>query len=115
MADKQISEFPKISQISDDALGVMQQGGAGYHFTGAQLKALLGSSGGSSGDSGSSGGTADLTGAVRYDQAQSLTDDQKAQARSNIGAVSEADVTQAINTALGDYAASLAEMDEVIG
>lgn len=114
MADKQISALPQAGSISDGAMFVLEQDGTAYHATAAQIKALVPSSGDSdSGDS--SGGTADLTGAVRYDQAQSLTDDQKAQARSNIGAVSEADVTQAINTALGDYAASLAEMDEVIG
>lgn len=115
MADKQVSALPQVGSINDGAKFVLEQDGTAYHATAAQIKALVPSSGGSSGDSGSSGGTADLTGAVRYDQAQSLTDDQKAQARSNVGAVSEADVTQAINTALGDYAASLAEMDEVIG
>lgn len=36
-----------------------------------------------------------IAGAVEYDRALSLTDAQKEQARSNIGAASEADMTQA--------------------
>lgn len=54
-------------------------------------------------------------GAVMYDTVQDLADTQKARARSNIGAVSTAEVTEAINTALGDYSAALASMDGVIG
>lgn len=42
----------------------------------------------------SSGGSTILSGAVRYDIRQTLTDEQKAQARQNIGAVSEVDVPQ---------------------
>lgn len=53
-------------------------------------------------------------GAVLY-TAQELTTAQKTQARDNIAAVGMAEVNQAINGALGNVAASLAEMDEVIG
>ena len=57
----------------------------------------------------------DLSGMVRYDQEQTLTSAQQAKARTNIGAVSEAYVTAAINTALGNYPAALAGLDAVIG
>lgn len=35
-----------------------------------------------------------LPGRVRYDAEQTLTDDQKAQARTNIGAIAAADITE---------------------
>ena len=54
-------------------------------------------------------------GSVLYNSSQTLSDTQKSTARSNIGAVSSSDVTEAINTALGDYPAALAAMDAVIG
>ena len=54
-------------------------------------------------------------GTVRHDISQVLTDKQKAAARTNIGATTEAFVTAAINTALGDYPAALAAIDGVIG
>lgn len=57
----------------------------------------------------------DLSGMVRYDGEQTLTAAQQAQARANIGAVSEAFVAAAINTALGDYPTALAGLDEAIG
>ena len=57
----------------------------------------------------------DLSGLVRYDQSQTIPASQQAQARTNIGAVNEAYVTAAINTALGDYPAALAGLDNVIG
>ena len=46
---------------------------------------------------------------------QELNTAQKAQARSNIGAVGMTEVNAAINTAIGEVSASLSEMDEVIG
>jgi len=52
--------------------------------------------------------------AVLY-SAQTLTTAQKAQARSNIDAVSMAEVNCAVQSALGEAGASLAAMDEVIG
>jgi len=61
-----------------------------------------------------SGMVAVADGAVLY-TAQELTAEQKTQARDNIAAVSMAEVNQAVNSALGNVAASLAEMDEVIG
>lgn len=48
-------------------------------------------SGGDSGD-GSSGGSVDYTGLVRYDSEQDLTEEQRAQARLNIGAMEVNDV-----------------------
>ena len=65
---------------------------------------------------GAAGTTASIDGgAVMYDQVQVLPVTQQARARSNIGAVSAAEVTEAINTALGDYPAALAALDAVIG
>lgn len=54
-------------------------------------------------------------GAVMYDRVQVLLDSQKSRVRVNIGAVSAADVETAIQTALGDYPAALAALDETIG
>ena len=54
-------------------------------------------------------------GAVLYDTVQDLAVTQQARARSNIGAVSADDVTNAINTALGDYATAMTELDGIIG
>jgi len=59
---------------------VLEQDGAAYHATAAQIKALNPGSGG--GESG--GGTGDLTGAVRFDVEQGLSETEKTRARTNM-------------------------------
>lgn len=46
MADKRISELPKISSIQDNAMLVVELNGTAYHLTGAQLKAYVATGGG---------------------------------------------------------------------
>lgn len=108
MADKQVSQLPQVGSIDDAALFLLEQGGTAYKATAAQIKALAPDS-----------GTADLTGAVRYDESQSLSADEQTQARSNIGAVSSTEMDSAINTAisnaLGDYSTAWTALDELIG
>lgn len=50
---------------------------------------------------GTGGGTGDITGAVRYDVLQELTDEQKMQARSNTGAASKTDVDKQLGEVSG--------------
>lgn len=57
------------------------------------------------GTGGGGGGTGDITGAVRYDVLQELTDKQKMQARSNTGAASKTDVDKR----LGELSNAIAE------
>lgn len=52
MADKRISELPKLASIQDSAMLVVEYNGTAYHLTGAQLKAYVASAGGGGGSGG---------------------------------------------------------------
>lgn len=92
MADKKISELPKLASIQDNAMLVVEYNGTAYHLTGAQLKAYVAAAGGTSGGGGGGGG----------DMSQSVYDPNSAVANAGgiVGYVTG--IVGNINTALDE-------------